>query len=181
MVNRLSQCLLREQQLTSLLTTAPENHLASIERFQKERRLLNSKVKRLEDESSTLVVDKLLLEAGSPEQKFYSLVRSDDELSQLHKLASAFKTRKPEGTIFLVSQLGSFLLTGPEAIVTPELFRQLLALLNTKGGGKGGSYQGSLPPPALKTTLERLPEILSFLQSAVENFPSSSSGAASSV
>lgn len=158
--SRLTESLLREQTITTLLTTGPASHVTAIDRLQKERRQLNNKIKHIEDELVPLLVDKLLSESSGP---VYALVRPEDEAPTLHKIATALRQRNDRATVLLISALGPFVVAGPDDQITPELGRRIAELLQTRGGGKKGTFQGNVPVAAVKSAIAKLSEIRSLL------------------
>ena len=186
-IGRLGEALGREQQLTTMLSTGPERHAESVDRLQKERRALNGRLKRAEDELCELLVRDALASAP-PEQRVFSMLRADDEPATLSKIASGFRQRLPAGSIFLLSTGGAMLISGPESVVTPALGKSVSALLQTRGGGKAGLFQGVVPPPQIKAAISQMDAVVQIIQqhdnhqknNDNQNNPSSSSSSSSS-
>nr|XP_055031808.1 alanyl-tRNA editing protein Aarsd1 isoform X1 [Misgurnus anguillicaudatus] len=130
-----------EKSLTGLLKTGPEDHVDAVDKLQKT-------VRRLQKSHLTVLREMALLIAQNFKNKpdrgnFFSLHNKDGDNEFMNIIANEIGFQ--ETVIFLTvgeeKGAGLFLLAGPENIVT-ELGPRVSELLQGKGAGKAGRYQG---------------------------------------
>lgn len=143
-LNRLEKVLEREQQLNLALNGGPETHLDLVKKIQNTAKANLKLVKNLSKELAGYEVEKF---QRAEEKRFYILHRHDgldvDFLNCFVKMAQA-----PPNTLLFItlgddSGKGSFLLQGP-ADAVEKLGPKLCELLDGKGNGKGGRFQGKV-------------------------------------
>ncbi len=132
--------LARERGLTSLLAAAPDEHADAVKRLLGRQRTQTKELRQLRDELAEMLGRGLAL-AG--EGGLATLHREQADLAFLHAVAASARAAAPQILFFLTcgELSGSFLLAGPAKTVAgagPEL----AALLDGRGGGVGGRYQG---------------------------------------
>lgn len=140
-VQRLQRCLEREQKLTSILNGGPESHFDLTKKLQNTVKTNQKLLKNLARELAAFEIEKF---KSSPEKRFYIIHRHDgidqDFMSFFMKgVSSAVDT-----LIFITlgdDKGASFNLQGPAGVVE-KLGPQICSLLDGKGNGKGGRFQG---------------------------------------
>lgn len=139
----LTRTLSTEKQLAVLLCGAPDTHVDLITKSQAEARTSRQKIKKLTKDLSEAVVVQMI--SSSKPYILYSC--EETEMSFLDALAAELKEKAPErlcvltATTKIGSKEGNFIVCGPEEPVT-FLGKELCALLQGKGGGRKGKFQG---------------------------------------
>ncbi len=70
----------------------------------------------------------------------------------------------PTGTIVLISEAGGLLISGPDTVVTQDVGKKVSTLLQIRGGGKNGIFQGVIPPEKIKHALTQTGAIVDLLK-----------------
>ncbi|KAM9462823.1 alanyl-tRNA editing protein Aarsd1 [Clarias gariepinus] len=144
-----------EKSLTSLLKTGPDKHVDAVDKLQKT-------VKRLQKSNLTILRDMAVLIAqnfkSQPERgNFFSLHNKDGDNEFMNIIANEIGFQ--DTVIFLTvgeeKGAGLFLLAGPENLVT-EVGPRVAELLQGKGAGKGGRFQGKANSLAKRSEVEAL-------------------------
>ncbi|XP_060719949.1 alanyl-tRNA editing protein Aarsd1 [Tachysurus vachellii] len=144
-----------EKSLTSLLKTGPDEHVDAVDKLQKT-------VKRLQKSNLTVIRDMAVLIAhnfkSQPERgNFFSLHNKDGDNEFMNIIANEIGFQ--ETVIFLTvgeeKGAGLFLLAGPENIIT-EVGQRVAELLQGKGAGKNGRFQGKASSLAKRAEVEAL-------------------------
>ncbi|XP_008313363.1 alanyl-tRNA editing protein Aarsd1 isoform X1 [Cynoglossus semilaevis] len=146
-----------ERSLVSLLKTGPDEHVEAVDKLQKS-------VKLLQKTNLTLLRDLAVLIAqnfkNDPERgNFFSFHKKEGDNEFMNIIANELATE--ETLVFLTvgedKGPGLFLLAGPVGLV-PEMGPRVLEMLQGKGAGKNGRFQGKV------NSLARRPEVETFLQ-----------------
>ncbi|PWA14154.1 hypothetical protein CCH79_00016754 [Gambusia affinis] len=146
-----------ERSLVSLLKTGPDEHVEAVEKIQKS-------VKMLQKSNLSLLRDMAVLIArdfkNNPHRgNFFSFHKKEGDNEFMNIIANEINTE--ETLVFLTvgeeKGAGLFLLAGPSGQVT-ELGPRILELLQGKGAGKSGRFQGKA------NSLARREEVEAFLR-----------------
>ncbi|XP_036428081.1 alanyl-tRNA editing protein Aarsd1 [Colossoma macropomum] len=144
-----------EKSLTALLKTGPDEHADAVDKLQKT-------VKRLQKSNLTLLRDMAVLIAqnfkNQPDKdNFFSLHNKDGDNEFMNIIANEIGCQ--DTVVFLTvgeeKGPGLFLLAGPENVVT-ELGPRVMELLQGKGAGKNGRFQGKANSLAQRAEAEAL-------------------------
>ena len=138
-LSALGRALGVQQELTRLLNTGPEDHLAALERICDEHRQSSKALQALRVELAA-ALGAALAEGGEP---VLALHRDEADMVFLNAVASAALARRPDALVWLTAggAEGVFLLAGPEAQVK-ALGPQVAARIEGRGGGARGRFQG---------------------------------------
>ncbi|KAJ7313423.1 hypothetical protein JRQ81_004781 [Phrynocephalus forsythii] len=144
-----------EKALTSLLKNGPEEHVEAVKRLQ-------NSLKQLQKSNLTLLRDFAVLTAQSfksngPREPLFVLHRKDGDSEFMNIIANEIGT---EETLLFLSvgnekAAGLFLLAGPPETVE-KLGPRVAELLEGKGAGKRGRYQGKASRMSQRTEVEAL-------------------------
>ncbi|XP_015248573.1 PREDICTED: alanyl-tRNA editing protein Aarsd1 [Cyprinodon variegatus] len=144
-----------ERSLVSLLKTGPDEHVEAVDKLQKS-------VKLLQKTNLTLLRDMAVLIAqnfkNNPDRgHFFSLHKKEGDNEFMNIIANELNTE--ETLVFLTvgdeKGPGLFLLAGPSGQVA-ELGPRVLELLQGKGAGKNGRFQGKANSLARREEVEAL-------------------------
>ena len=129
----------RERLLTRVLSVGPEQHAAAAERLAAEAKEAARDRRALLAELAE-AAGAAVATAPGPAAAWH---RPDGDLPLLGAVARAALERRPDLLLLLTAgdREGVFLLAGPDAAVSAAAPR-VAALLEGRGGGKGGRYQG---------------------------------------
>ncbi len=136
----LQTALERERALTALLTVGAGEQVAAVTRLVAEQRETERARRALAAEWAELV-GRALVAAGAGPVVFH---RADADLALLGSVAAAIQVADPERLALLTAGEGAagvFLLVGPAERVA-ALGPQVASLLEARGGGRGGRFQG---------------------------------------
>ncbi|XP_027884245.1 alanyl-tRNA editing protein Aarsd1 [Xiphophorus couchianus] len=154
-----------ERSLVSLLKTGPDEHVEAVEKIQKS-------VKMLQKSNLSLLRDMAVLIArdfkNNPHRgNFFSFHKKEGDNEFMNIIANEINTE--ETLVFLTvgeeKGAGLFLLAGPSGQVT-KLGPRILELLQGKGAGKSGRFQGKA------NSLARREEVEAFLRQHCEHHSS---------
>ncbi|XP_078233883.1 alanyl-tRNA editing protein Aarsd1 [Pogona vitticeps] len=144
-----------EKALTSLLKNGPEEHVETVKRLQ-------NSLKQLQKNNLTLLRDLAVLTAqtiksNGPREPLFVLHRKDGDSEFMNIIANEIGT---EETLLFLSvgdekAAGLFLLAGPPETVE-KLGPRVAELLEGKGAGKRGRYQGKASRMSRRTEVEAL-------------------------
>ncbi|KAF7705122.1 alanyl-tRNA editing protein Aarsd1 [Silurus meridionalis] len=149
------ECYNAEKSLTALLKTGPDEHIDAVDKLQKT-------VKRLQKSNLTILRDMAVLIAqnfkSQPEKdNFFSLHNKDGDNEFMNIIANEIGFQ--ETVIFLTvgdpKGAGMFLLAGPENLIT-DLGPRVVEMLQGKGAGKNGRFQGKANSLAKRAEVEAL-------------------------
>ncbi|XP_039879221.1 alanyl-tRNA editing protein Aarsd1-like isoform X3 [Simochromis diagramma] len=143
-----------ERSLVSLLKTGPDEHVEAVDKLQKS-------VKMLQKTNLGLLRDMAVLIAQSfkndPHKDFFTFHKKEGDNEFMNIIANEINTE--ETLVFLTvgeeKGPGLFLLAGPSELVT-EMGPQVLELLQGKGAGKNGRFQGKANSLARRGEVEAL-------------------------
>ncbi|XP_026865192.1 alanyl-tRNA editing protein Aarsd1 isoform X2 [Electrophorus electricus] len=156
-----------EKSLTALLKTMPEEHVDAVDKIQKT-------MKRLQKSNLTILRNMAVLIAqnfkSQPDRgSFFSLHNKDGDNEFMNIIANEIGFQ--DTVIFLTvgeeKGAGLFLIAGPEDIIA-ALGPQVSELLQGKGSGKGGRFQGKANSLAKRAEAEALVQECSRRHSAGE-------------
>ena len=136
--NLLGTGLEREQTLTRLLSCGPPEHAAAAERLLAENRHTRRQLKAAHQELGALLGRHLAAQTGAA-----SLHRPEADMPFLVGVAREFQNHAPQGWALLTGgeTQGVFVVVGPPDRLNP-IADVLARLLDGRGGGRGGLYQG---------------------------------------
>eukprot|EP01119_Soliformovum_irregulare_P018271 TRINITY_DN5569_c0_g1_i2.p1 TRINITY_DN5569_c0_g1~~TRINITY_DN5569_c0_g1_i2.p1 ORF type:complete len:205 (+),score=49.64 TRINITY_DN5569_c0_g1_i2:1874-2488(+) len=150
----------REKELNKLLKTNPNEHIDAIKRTSSESSSLQKEKKGLLKELAVFIGRDL---AQQPD-RLKVLHREDASNEFFVTVVQTTKATQPDALFFFtmgsLKGEGQFWLMGDEAWVN-RAGKEVSQLLHSKGGGKGGQYQG-------KGSLKDYSKVLQFLQSSLE-------------
>ncbi|KAM4715580.1 alanyl-tRNA editing protein Aarsd1 [Anableps anableps] len=144
-----------ERSLVSLLKTGPDEHVEAVEKLQKSVKLFQKTNLSLLRDMAVLIAQNV---KNNPERgNFFSLHKKEGDNEFMNIIANEINTE--ETLVFLTvgeeKGPGLFLLAGPRGQVT-ELGPRILALLQGKGAGKNGRFQGKANSLARREEVEEL-------------------------
>lgn len=137
-IQRLSILLERERRLTDLLSCGPDAHVASVEKALHDGRMADRDLRRARQALADSVVSGL-----SSNASLFLWHWDEPDMDLLNKVANALST-KASGALCLVTggeREGVFLIQGPPDQVA-LLGPRVAMILDGKGGGRGGRFQG---------------------------------------
>ncbi|XP_059180323.1 alanyl-tRNA editing protein Aarsd1-like isoform X1 [Centropristis striata] len=146
-----------ERSLVSLLKTGPDEHVEAVDKLQKSVKLLQKTNLSLLRDMAVLITQNF---KNDPQRgNFFSLHKKEGDNEFMNIIANEIDTEKT--LVFLTvgeeKGPGLFLLAGPSERVA-ELGPRVLEMLQGKGAGKNGRFQGKA------SSLARRGEVETFLQ-----------------
>ncbi|KAM4623575.1 alanyl-tRNA editing protein Aarsd1 isoform 2-T2 [Polymixia lowei] len=143
-----------ERSLVALLKTGPDEHVEAVDKLQKSVKLLQKSNLSLLRDMAVLIAQNF---KNSPQRgSFFSLHKKEGDNEFMNIIANEMGT---ETLVFLTvgeeKGPGMFLLAGPSGPVT-ELGPRVLEMLQGKGAGKNGRFQGKANSLARRGELEEL-------------------------
>ncbi|KAM9837551.1 alanyl-tRNA editing protein Aarsd1 isoform 2-T2 [Aulostomus maculatus] len=144
-----------ERSLVSLLKTGPDEHVEAVDKLQKSVKLLQKTNLSLLRDMAVLIAQNFMsnLQRGN----FFSLHKKEGDNEFMNIIANEINTE--ETLVFLTvgeeKGPGLFLLAGPSEQVTP-MGPRVLDLLQGKGAGKNGRFQGKANSLARRGEMEAL-------------------------
>uniref|UniRef100_H3D5P5 Alanyl-tRNA synthetase domain containing 1 n=1 Tax=Tetraodon nigroviridis TaxID=99883 RepID=H3D5P5_TETNG len=145
----------KDRSLVSLLKTGPDGHVEAVDKLQKSVRLLNKANLSLLREMAVLIAQNFV---SSPERSnFFSLHKKEGDNEFMNIIANELNTEETLAFLTVGEEKGPglFLLAGPSKLVA-ELGPQVLEILQGKGAGKNGRFQGKVNSLARRAELEAL-------------------------
>lgn len=145
----------KDRSLVSLLKTGPDGHVEAVDKLQKSVRLLQKANLNLLKDMAALTAQNFM---SSPERSnFFSLHRKDGDNEFMNIIASELNTEKILAFLTVGEEKGPglFLLVGPSELVA-EMGPQVLQILQGKGAGKNGRFQGKINSLARRAEVEAL-------------------------
>uniref|UniRef100_A0A8C8DYA2 Alanyl-tRNA synthetase domain containing 1 n=1 Tax=Oryzias sinensis TaxID=183150 RepID=A0A8C8DYA2_9TELE len=144
-----------ERSLVSLLKTGPDEHVEAVDRLQKSVKLLQKTNLSLLRDLAVLIAQNF---KNDPQKgNFFSLHKKEGDNEFMNIIANEINTE--ETLVFLTvgeeKGPGLFLLAGPSKLVT-DAGSQVLELLQGKGAGKNGRFQGKANSMARRGEVEAL-------------------------
>ncbi|RVE59429.1 hypothetical protein OJAV_G00188410 [Oryzias javanicus] len=144
-----------ERSLVSLLKTGPDEHVEAVDKLQKSVKLLQKTNLSLLRDLAVLIAQNF---KNDPQKgNFFSLHKKEGDNEFMNIIANEMNTE--ETLVFLTvgeeKGPGLFLLAGPSKLVT-EMGSQVLDLLEGKGAGKNGRFQGKANSMARRGEVETL-------------------------
>ncbi|KAM9424836.1 alanyl-tRNA editing protein Aarsd1 [Pholidichthys leucotaenia] len=144
-----------ERSLVSLLKTGPDEHVEAVDKLQKSVKLLQKTNLSLLRDMAVLIAQNL---KNDPQKgNFFTLHKKEGDNEFMNIIANEINTE--ETLVFLTvgeeKGPGLFLLAGPGELVT-EMGPQVLELLQGKGAGKNGRFQGKASSLSRRGEVEAL-------------------------
>ncbi|XP_044274581.1 alanyl-tRNA editing protein Aarsd1-like isoform X1 [Varanus komodoensis] len=144
-----------EKAMTSLLKNGPEEHVEAVKRLQNSLKQLQKSNLNLLRDLAVLTAQKL--KSNLAQERVFVLHRKDGDSEFMNIIANEIGT---EETLLFLSvgdekASGLFLLTGPPEAVE-ELGPRVAELLEGKGAGKNGRYQGKAKRMSQRAEVEAL-------------------------
>lgn len=144
-----------ERSLTTLLKNGPEQHVEAVDKLQKSVKMLQKNNLSLLRDLATLIASDF---KNRPDRaKVFSLHRKEGDNEFMNIIANEIGTE--DTVVFLTvgdeKASGLFLLAGPPRIVD-DLGPQVCKILDGKGAGKGGRFQGKANKMSQRGEAERL-------------------------
>ncbi|KAK0154255.1 Alanyl-tRNA editing protein Aarsd1 [Merluccius polli] len=135
------KCYSTERSLVSLLKTGPDEHVEAVDKIQKSAKLLQKSNLGLLRDMAVLIAQNF---KSSPQRgNFFTLHKKEGDNEFMNIIANEIGTE--ETLVFLTvgeeKGPGLFLLTGPSDAVS-EMGPRVLEMLQGKGAGKNGRFQG---------------------------------------
>ncbi|KAM7371000.1 hypothetical protein PAMP_010506 [Pampus punctatissimus] len=144
-----------ERSLVSLLKTGPDEHVEAVDKLQKSVKVLQKTNLSLLRDMAVLIAQNF--KNDSQRGNFFSLHKKEGDNEFMNIIANEINTE--ETLVFLTvgeeKGPGLFLLAGPSQQVT-EMGPRLLELLQGKGAGKNGRFQGKANNMARRGEVEAL-------------------------
>lgn len=133
----------KERSLVSLLKTGPDEHVESVDKTLKSLKLLQKANLSLLRDMAVLIAQNF---KNNPQRgKFFTLHKKEGDNEFMNIIANEINTESQDTLVFLTvgeeKGPGLFLLAGPIEQVS-ELGPLVLELLQGKGAGKNGRFQG---------------------------------------
>uniref|UniRef100_A0AAX7TEZ7 Threonyl/alanyl tRNA synthetase SAD domain-containing protein n=1 Tax=Astatotilapia calliptera TaxID=8154 RepID=A0AAX7TEZ7_ASTCA len=143
-----------ERSLVSLLKTGPDEHVEAVDKLQKSVKLLQKTNLGLLRDMAVLIAQSF---KNDPHKDFFTFHKKEGDNEFMNIIANEINTE--ETLVFLTvgeeKGPGLFLLAGPSELVT-EMGPQVLELLQGKGAGKNGRFQGKANSLARRGEVEAL-------------------------
>lgn len=144
-----------ERSLVSLLNTGPDNHVEAVDKLQKSVKLLNKTNLSLLRDMAVLIAQNF---KNDPQRgNFFSLHKKEGDNEFMNIIVNEINTE--ETLVFLTvgeeKGPGLFVLAGPSGQVA-ELGPRVLEILQGKGAGKNGRFQGKANNLARRGEVEAL-------------------------
>ncbi|XP_076007816.1 alanyl-tRNA editing protein Aarsd1 [Genypterus blacodes] len=144
-----------ERSLVSLLKTGADDHVEAVEKLQKSVKLLHKSHLTLLRDMALLIVQNF---KSNPQRgNFFSLHKKEGDNDFMNIIANEMDTE--ETLVFLTvgeeKGPGLFVLAGPSDLVT-KMGPRVLEMLQGKGAGKNGRFQGKANSLARRGELEAL-------------------------
>ncbi|XP_028288021.1 alanyl-tRNA editing protein Aarsd1 [Parambassis ranga] len=144
-----------ERSLVSLLKTGPDEHVEAVDKLQKSVKLLQKTNLSLLRDMAVLIAQNF--KSDPKRGNFFTLHKKEGDNEFMNIIANEINTE--ETLVFLTvgeeKGPGLFLLAGPSGLVT-EMGPQVLKLLQGKGAGKNGRFQGKANSLAQRGEVEDL-------------------------
>ncbi|XP_072229896.1 alanyl-tRNA editing protein Aarsd1 [Leuresthes tenuis] len=144
-----------ERSLVSLLKTGPDEHVEAVDKLQKSVKLLQKTNLSLLRDMAVLIAQNF--KCDPQRGNFFSLHKKEGDNEFMNIIANEINTE--ETLVFLTvgeeKGPGLFLLAGPSGPVT-EMGPRVLELLQGKGAGKNGRFQGKANSLAQRGEVEAL-------------------------
>lgn len=154
-----------ERALVSLLKTGPDEHVDAVDKLQKSMKLLQKSNLSLLRDMAVLIAQEF--NNRTNKSNFFSLHKKEGDNEFMNIIANEINTE--ETLVFLTvgeeKGPGLFLLSGPSGPVS-DLGQRVLEMLQGKGAGKNGRFQGK------SQNLSRRGEVEAFLQKHCKHFSS---------
>lgn len=154
-----------ERALVSLLKTGPDEHVDAVDKLQKSMKLLQKSNLSLLRDMAVLIAEEF--NNRTNKSNFFSLHKKEGDNEFMNIIANEINTE--ETLVFLTvgeeKGPGLFLLSGPSGPVS-DLGPRVLEMLQGKGAGKNGRFQGK------SQNLSRRGEVEAFLQQHCKHFSS---------
>jgi alanyl-tRNA synthetase len=150
-LKRLGECIDREEKLKEELSCGPEEHVEAVARLQSELRDHRREARKLRQELAQALGSSLASErSASGRQQLIAYDAMGRDSKFLQTLASTIQEKDPALWMLLTAREneaakeGAFLLAGPtkHGDLVSELGGQVASLLEGRGGGRGGRFQG---------------------------------------
>ncbi|XP_078501454.1 alanyl-tRNA editing protein Aarsd1 isoform X1 [Lissotriton helveticus] len=155
MLNYVGRSHATEKALTSLLKTGPEEHVEAVDKLQKSTKLLQKNNLNLLRDLAVLIAQNF--KSGAEKSQIFCLHRKDGDNEFMNIIVNEIGTE--ETLIFLTvgdeKAAGLFLLAGPTDMVE-KLGPRVAELLEGKGAGKRGRYQGKANKMSRRAEVEEL-------------------------
>ncbi|KAF7662451.1 hypothetical protein LDENG_00235460 [Lucifuga dentata] len=144
-----------ERSLVSLLKTGPDEHVEAVDKLQKSVKLLQKTNLNLLRDMAVLIAQSF---KSNPQRgNFFSFHKKEGDNEFMNIIANEIGTK--DTLVFLTvgeeKGPGLFLLAGPSGLVT-ELGPRVLEMLQGKGAGKNGRFQGKANSLAQRGEVEAL-------------------------
>ncbi|XP_022065063.2 alanyl-tRNA editing protein Aarsd1 [Acanthochromis polyacanthus] len=144
-----------ERSMVSLLKTGPDEHVEAVDKLQKSVKLLQKTNLSLLRDMAVLIAQNF---KNDPQRgNFFTLHKKEGDNEFMNIIANEINTE--ETLVFLTvgeeKGPGLFLLAGPSGAVT-HMGPQVLELLQGKGAGKNGRFQGKANSIARRAEVEAL-------------------------
>lgn len=144
-----------ERSLVSLLKTGPDEHVEAVDKLQKSVKLLQKTNLSLLRDMAVLIAQNF--KSDPRRGNFFSLHKKEGDNEFMNIIANEINTE--ETLVFLTvgeeKGPGLFVLAGPSGAVT-ELGPRVLEILQGKGAGKNGRFQGKANSLARRGEVEAL-------------------------
>ncbi|CAB4004576.1 Alanyl-tRNA editing Aarsd1 [Paramuricea clavata] len=130
-----------EKGLTKILSCGPDEHVTMVDKLQKSLKAAN-KVNRSQLRELALL-EAYKIKSGDKKEPYVCIHRDDADMEYMNTIANELKDQ--DILLFITCGAakgsGQFLLAGPETAVA-QLGSKVAELLEGKGGGKKGRFQG---------------------------------------
>ncbi|XP_046888360.1 alanyl-tRNA editing protein Aarsd1 [Hypomesus transpacificus] len=144
-----------ERSLVSLLKTGPEDHVEAVDKLQKSVKMLQKGNLGLLRDMAVLIAQNF--KSNPQRSNFFTLHKKEGDNEFMNIIANEIDTE--ETLVFLTvgeeKGPGLFLLAGPNDMVT-EMGARVLEMLQGKGAGKNGRFQGKANSLAGRGDVEAL-------------------------
>ncbi|XP_015759085.1 PREDICTED: alanyl-tRNA editing protein Aarsd1-like [Acropora digitifera] len=137
----LGRALDNEKSLTKMLSVGPDEHPTAVDRIQTSLKSLNKNAKSQLKELAQL--EAYQLKASSEEKKYFYIHRENGDMEYMNTLVNGLSDQHLPVLVTVGPDKGpgQFLLVGEEKQVS-QIGPKIASVLEGKGGGKKGRYQG---------------------------------------
>lgn len=149
------KCFNTERSLVALLKTGPDDHVEAVDKLQKSAKMIHKTNLSLLRDMAVLLAQNF--KSNSQGSNFFSLHKKEGDNEFMNVIVNEINTQ--ETLVFLTvgeeKGAGLFVLAGPSELVT-KLGPQVLEILQGKGAGKNGRFQGKANSLARRAEVEAL-------------------------
>jgi misacylated tRNA(Ala) deacylase len=148
----------RSNELGAILSAGVDDHVLLVEKLKSEQKKSNKKIQSLLKEVAEFEALKAQERVGNEECKYFLYVREDADMTFLKTISKAVSSKNSNILQVLIGD-GQFYLCGEPTSVS-HASTEICQLLNGKGGGGKGTFQGKFLNNTDSKTLKAIESLL---------------------